>query len=225
MGAQSMDQALFLCMFIAKKQQNAKRLTSGRVRVGTIKKAVATAGNISIKNKLGRPLKKRIEPHPSKAISARKKQYPKKKPATFQLHKQSPTRSLQPPPPLAWAGLDYSAKKLLPQFITVQLFACLFIACFHNLAPTLLISTARGLRQWLFKFWRFAIALPFFMPRQKIAATKKLRGKESKCRAKKFTAQNFRECKKIEGGTKKEGGYISTPSFFEQVENLFESIK
>jgi len=31
--------------------------------------------------------------------------------------------------------------------------------------------------------------------------------------------------KKIEGGTKKEGGYISTPSFFEQVENLFESIK
>lgn len=33
-----------------------------------------------------------------------------------------------------------------------------------------------------------------------------------------------RGCKKIEGGNKKEGGYISTPSFFEQVENFFESI-
>lgn len=66
-------------MPLAKKQQNAKRLTSGRVRVGTIKKAVATAGNISAKNKLGRPLKKRIEPHPSWAISARKKQCPKKR--------------------------------------------------------------------------------------------------------------------------------------------------
>jgi hypothetical protein len=53
------------------------------VRVGTIKKAVATAGNISVKNKLGRPLKKRIEPHPSGAISARKKQYSKKEARKF----------------------------------------------------------------------------------------------------------------------------------------------
>lgn len=45
------------------------------------KKAVATAGNISAKNKLGCPLKKRIEPHPSWAISARKKQCPQKKEA------------------------------------------------------------------------------------------------------------------------------------------------
>jgi hypothetical protein len=43
-----------------------------------------------------------------------------------------------------------------------------------------------------FLFWRFAIALPFFMPAKKIEATEKLRGKESKWRAKKFTAQNFR---------------------------------
>jgi len=30
---------------------------------------------------------------------------------------------------------------------------------------------------------------------------------------------------KNKGGTKKEGGYISTLLFFEQVENFFESIK
>lgn len=63
------------------------------------------------------------------------------------------------------------------------------------------------------------------MPAKKIEATEKLRGKESKCRAKKFTAQNFKGMQKLEGRNKKEGGYISTPSFFEQVENFFESIK
>lgn len=63
------------------------------------------------------------------------------------------------------------------------------------------------------------------MPAKKIEATEKLRGKESKWRAKKITAQNFKGVKKFEGGNKKEGGYISTPSFFEQVENFFESIK
>lgn len=63
------------------------------------------------------------------------------------------------------------------------------------------------------------------MPAKKIEATEKLRGKESKWRAKKFTAQNFKGCKNLKGEIKKEGGYISTPSFFEQVENFFESIK
>jgi hypothetical protein len=69
-------------MFIAKKQQNAKRLTSGRVHVGTIKKAVATAGNISVKNKLGRPLTKK-NPARRWLFCTQKTMSPKKKPANF----------------------------------------------------------------------------------------------------------------------------------------------
>ena len=79
MGAQFMDQALFLCMFIAKKQQNAERLTSGRVHVGTIKKAVATAGNISVKNKLGRPLTKEQNPTRRGLFLHAKNNVPKKR--------------------------------------------------------------------------------------------------------------------------------------------------
>lgn len=64
------------------------------------------------------------------------------------------------------------------------------------------------------------------MPTKKIEAVKKLRGKESKCRAKKFTAQKFKGVQKIEGGNKKRKGAILAPlPFFEQVENFFESIK
>ena len=53
------------------------------------------------------------------------------------------------------------------------------------------------------------------MPTKKIEATEKLRGKESKWRAKKFTAQNFKKGgAKNEGGNKKGGVVKYHPSFF-----------
>ena len=63
------------------------------------------------------------------------------------------------------------------------------------------------------------------MPTKKIEATEKLRGKESECRAKKFTAQNFKGVQKNLKGEIKKKGAILAPFFFEQVENFFESIK
>jgi ferredoxin-fold anticodon binding domain-containing protein len=45
-------------MLIAKKKQNAERLTSGRVHVGTIKKSGRNGRQHIGKNKLGRPLTK-----------------------------------------------------------------------------------------------------------------------------------------------------------------------
>jgi hypothetical protein len=63
------------------------------------------------------------------------------------------------------------------------------------------------------------------MPAKKIEATEKLRGKESKWRAKKFTAQNFKGCKNLKGEIKKKGAILAPLPFFEQVENFFESIK
>jgi hypothetical protein len=48
------------------------------VRVGTIKKAVATAGNISIKNKLGRPLKKKNRTPPVEGYFCTQKTISKK---------------------------------------------------------------------------------------------------------------------------------------------------
>jgi hypothetical protein len=47
------------------------------------------------------------------------------------------------------------------------------------------------------------------MPAKKIEATEKLRGKESKWRAKKFTAQNFKGCKKLKGEIKKKGAILA----------------